>query len=252
MATEAIAETEKPLTLADLRIAARGPENGGILLGGWSVDSGKPLLAPLQEMADDIAKWFKPEQKWRLTEVKTSYINDQRIKQSLATQRHPFDGVKVVKALGKQPDQFTPTFLFEADNPPMTTIARRGSQRLKGVNLGKVFRHEFRRFNVTFYPEIKNADVSPEKIGSIYPLEQASKELSSPYYLYSVTVSPSQREADQEMWTADKKSGQKKDSEPLRSLTVMVLARDLGDYLHLQVTKARRLDEKFKKKFPLK
>lgn len=80
---------ERPLTLADIRVAAKHPGNQGILSGGWSADSGQPLIAPLQEMADDIVKWLNPAQGWKLVEVHTGFISLKRIEQSSVDPSNP-------------------------------------------------------------------------------------------------------------------------------------------------------------------
>lgn len=244
-------EITTPLTLADLRIAAHYPNNKGVLMGRWSADSEKPLDAPLQEMAVDIVQWFNPQQNWELVGVTVSFMSRQRMEESSMARRGPMDSAKTMIAKVKEPDKFTSSFHFQADDPPMTTLARRGRQSLKGVNIPKVFRPDFKRDNVIVSIDPEGADtvdVLPEKIGSIYPLKQALKELSSPYYLVGTII---QSVIDQNVRWTDQEPKEEKHPEPFSSLAVIVYAQDLGDYLAKEESEVRRLHRQFNRKFPL-
>lgn len=234
MATEII-------TLGDIRAAAKVSD--GIRTGGWeSGDPNKPLIEPLQKMADDIIKWFNPDQGWRLTEVRTGFISRQRWDESMGETLS-----KKIIVNKKEPDQFTPTFHFEAEKPPMRT---RGLMRRREVfDFPQVFVPYFSG-RVDFYSEW-SANVGAGHIGEVYPLEQALKELSSPYYLVGAMVSVASRHPGPSTIIEvrqQKEAGIK--PEPARGLTVMVFTRDLMDQTSLDINNLRRIQRQLNKKFP--
>lgn len=232
--------TTERVTLGDIRAVAKASD--GILLGGWTPGNpNNPLVAPLQEMADDIAKWFNPNQGWHLAEVSTGFINFRRIEESLETA-----GEVRIKAKKKEPDQFTPHFHFDAENPPMRSrglIIKRSE-----LDFPRVFAPEFRD-RVEVWRE-GSANVFPGHIGSVYPLEQALKELSSPYYLVGATVTVNRRGVSEYIWASVEERKTKLPLEPATSLAVMVIMRDLMDYTRLEVNSLRRNQRQLDKKFP--
>lgn len=233
MATERV-------TLGDIRAVAKVSD--GILLGGWTPGTpNNPLVAPLQEMADDIAKWFNPNQGWHLADVRTGFISLHRMAESV-------DESSVVKFRAKkqEPDKFTPFFHFDAENPPMRT---RGIVRRKAeLDFPQVFAPDFRD-RVDVWRE-GSANVFPGHIGSVYPLEQALKELSSPYYLVGTTVTVNRRGVSEHIWASAEERKTRPPLEPATSLAVMVIMRDLIDYTRLEVNSLRRIQKQLDRKFP--
>lgn len=230
-------------TLWDVRAAAKSAD--GIRIGNLEVTSDHPLLMePFQEMADDITGWFDPRQGWHVIGVNWGLINLKRIEQSITP-----DSVARLIAKRQEPDQFTPVFHFDAENPPMT---RGWFGRQKELNFPHVFDPKFEdRVHGSGADrwQIYSADVSPDKIGSVYPLEQALKELSSPYYLVGTTVSVNQRNIGSYLFAPEEKRKQMK-LEPATSLAVMVFMRDLPDYTRLEVNRLRRLQRQMDKLLP--
>lgn len=223
--------TEK-LTLGDIRAAAMTTD--GIRIGGWQVEDETPLVEPFQEMADDIADWFNPLQGWKLTEVRFGLINLKRIEQSSVAYGGPHDGEAVFKARVETPDTFTPAFHFEAENPPLKGNFFRSEKRLF---LPEVLTPEMRARSSQAFWMLTGIDVGrPVKIGSVYPLEQALKELSSPYYLGGVRLT-----------TRGANNG----------IAIMVFMYDLIDYVRLETKRIRGeanrfsgIGRKLNKKFP--
>lgn len=231
---------ERALTLADIRAAVKHPGSNGILSGGWKADSGQPLFPPLQEMADDIAKWLNPVQGWKLVEVRTGFINLKRIEKSFSIPA----AVKRVVAKREEPDKFTPFFHFDAENPP---IVRSLLRKVKGIDFPQVFVPEFKdRVNIWCDG---NANVFPNKIGSTYSLEQAKRELTSPYFLVGATVSLNYRETADRMFGVHAEKPRTYD--PPKSLAVIVFMQDLADYLRLEELKIRRIRRHLDKTFPI-
>lgn len=203
--------TEKEPTLRDMRDAAKAAK--GVLIGGWRSPDQTPLLKPLQEMADDIISWLNPSQGWHLVEVVTGFINPLRIAESVDTE----SPVKI-KARKYSPDQFTPAFDFAAERPPTKKTGL--VKRREVLDFPRVFDHRFRdRVDIAYYT---GANVYPDHIGPIYPLQQALKELSSPYYLVGATVNVNYRDG----------------------LTVMVYSRDLIDQVRVEINRLRRAQRK--------
>lgn len=234
MATEIV-------TLGDIRAAVKVSD--GIRIGGWEPgDPDKPLAEPLQEMADDIIKWFNPDQGWRLTEVRTGFISRQRMAESA---EETLSKRMIVNK--REPDQFTPNFHFEAETPPTKTV---GILRKRVIfDFPHVFTPDFKD-RVDIWRE-GAANIKAAHIGQVYPLEQAVRELSSPYYLVGATVNIASRhpgpssiiEARQQQEAGIK-------PEPARGLTVMVYMRDLMDETRIEINNLRRLQRQLDKKFP--
>jgi hypothetical protein len=234
MATERV-------TLGDIRAVAKIAD--GIRIGGWvQGDPNNPLPEAFQEMADDITKWFNPDQGWQLAEVRTGFISPQRMAESVTE-----DSVIKFRAKAQLPDQFTPVFKFQAERPPM---------RAKGI----VRRSEILDFPQVFAPDFRervdiwrdgSADVTAPHIGQIYPLEQALKVLSSPYYLVGATISLSSRQpVPSTVFELQRQREASIKPEAPRDLTIMVYARDLMDYTRLEVNKLRRIQRQLDRKFP--
>lgn len=234
MATERV-------TLGDIRAAAKVSD--GIRIGGWEPgDSNNPLVEPLQEMADDIAKWLNPVQGWHLVEVRTGFISPQRMAESV-------DESSVVKFRAKkqEADQFTPVFHFTAERPPMRT---KGLVRRREVlDFPQVFAADFRD-RVNIWRE-GSADVHAAHIGQVYPLEQALKEVSNPYYLVGATVSVNSRQhAPSTVFELRQQREAGIKPEPPKELTVMIYMRDLMDHTKLEINRLRRIQRQLDKKFP--
>lgn len=199
-------------------------------------------------MADDIAKWFNPNQGWHLADVRTGLINLKRIEESSVVQVGPHEGevYRQFKAKIEEPDKFTPFFHFDAENPPMRSrgIVRRRAE----LDFPQVFAPEFRD-RVEVWRE-GSANVFPGHIGSVYPLEQALKELSSPYYLVGTTVTVNKRGVSEHIWASAEERRTRPPLEPATSLAVMVIMRDLMDYTRLEVNSLRRIQRQLDRKFP--
>lgn len=234
MATERV-------TLGDLRAVAKVSD--GIRIGGWTPgDPNNPLVEPLQEMADDITKWLNPDQGWHLAEVRTGFISPQRMAESV-------DESSVVKFRAKkqEADQFTLVFHFTAERPTMRT---RGLVRGREVlDFPQVFTPDFRD-RVNIWRE-GSADVYAAHIGQVYPLEQALKEVSSPYYLVGATISVNSR---QHVPSTVFELRQQREAgikpEAPKELAVMVYMRDLMDQTRLEANRLRRIQRQLDKKFP--
>lgn len=242
-------------TLGDIRAIAKTTE--GIRLGGWVAgDPHNVLPESLREMADDILTWFNSAQGWSLTEVRTGFINIQRIAASMEVTGGPEDGVPVARARIQQPDQFPVVFQFKAEKPPMK---KRGFvKRREILDLKEVFATNFRAgvSDRRYYDRDPiSVDLMPEKVGSVYPLDQAMKELSSPYYLLGVNISVTggSEHADYlyNLQFAHLRGHVKPaDPGPMKNLKVMVYARDLMDYIRIEINGLRRVQRQLDKKFP--
>lgn len=234
-------------TLADIRAVAKAAD--GIRMGDWTTgDPNNPLPEPLQEMADDIAKWFNPNQKWHLVDVRTGFINSKRIEESSVVKVGPHEGEvhRQFKTKIEEPDKFTPIFHFDAKNPPLRSsgIVRRRAE----LDFPQVFAPKFRdRVGVW---RKGSANVFPDHIGSVYLLAQALKEPSSPYYLVGATVTVNRRGVSEHTWIFEEERKTKPPLEPATSLVVMVLMRDLVDYTRLEVNRLRRVQRQLDRKFP--
>ena len=184
-------------------------------MGGLDVSNLKESLPTfLQEMVDDVSLWFKHSQRWRLVDLSTGFINRERVRQALGqdTQKKK-----------TEPDQFSLVLHFDSDSPPMT----RGWFRSPRVNFPQVFSPDL---DVEYHPwSVKGADVFPNKVGPVFPLKRALKELTSPYYLLGSTVYLNKRAPFE-----DKKGEQPK------SLMAIIYTSDLVDYLRLEEAKIRQ------------
>lgn len=234
MATERV-------TLGDIRAVAKVSD--GIRIGGWTPgDPNNPLPEALQEMADDITKWLNPTQGWKLAEVRTGFISPQRMAESVTE-----SSVVKFRAKKQEADQFTPVFQFQAERPPMRT--RGLVRRREMLDFPEVFASDFRD-RVNIWRE-GSADVHAAHIGQMYPLEQALKELSSPYYLVGATISLSSRQhAPSTVFELQRQREAGIKPEPPKDLTVMIYARDLMDHTKLEVNRLRRIQRQLDKKFP--
>lgn len=229
------------VTLGDIRAAAKQAD--GVRTGGWSSSDPIPLAEALQEMADDILKWFNPNQGWKLVGVSTGFISPQRLSESF--DREELARSVVVKQT--KPDRFTPTFHFDANNPPLTK-GLLGKFRV--FDFPQVFTPELRdRVHIT---DLDQASVHADKIGAVLPLDKALEELSSPYYLIGVNVSSNIRDSSSFIsWGGGKTKENTKNPASSRSLLVMVFMEDLLDFAKMEINRLRRAQSKLEKKFPL-
>lgn len=242
MATERV-ET-RLVTLRDTRGAK---VVGEILAGGWELGEQKPLLEPLQAMADDIVQWFNPEQRWKFAGVRIGLINFGRIAEASVDPDRPEKESLMIKARREEPYKLTPVFHFVAERPPLRTKDLVGRQKV--LNLPAVFAPNFRD-RVEIWSE-GSADILIDHIGPVHRLEQALRELSSPYYLVRVTVVAKSRqhvsttafELVQQIETGIK-------PEPSKELEVIVYMRDLMDQIRLDANQLRRMQRQLGKKFP--
>lgn len=244
-----MATTVEGVTLGDFRAVAK--EAYGIRIGEWTPgDPNNPLIDGLQEMADDITGWFNPDQGWQLAEVRTGLISSQRMAESTR-----FGAVKL-QARREEPDQFTPVFHFQAERPPMRTTGL--LRRREALDLDQIFDPNFRA-NVGYKADYGSGpvgiDILPEKVGPVYPLAQALKELSSPYYLVGVTLHVAGGEeharylhALQVAHVPDQPQPEKPG--PMKHLNVVVYMRDLMDYTRFEANRLRRARRQLDNKFP--
>ncbi len=205
MATERV-------TSGDIRAAAK--VFGGLPMGVWTPgDPNNPLAEPLQEMADDIAKWLNPNQGWHLAEVFTGF----------------------------------PSFHFTAERPPIKTKGL--IRRSEVFNFPQVFTPDFRD-RVKIWGE-GNADVHAAHIGQVYPLEKALKEVSSPYFLVGATISVNSRQRVPGTVFEPRQEREVNIKPELpKELIVTVYMRDLMNQIRLEVNRLRRIQRELDKKFP--
>lgn len=219
----AIESTEKePLDLRDIRSMAKHPHQSGFLCN-W-VKGDAYLAQPFQEMAGDISMWFKQIQGWKLVEVSSNVINDN------------YTGNKGLH-LEPEPDRLTSTFYFQTENPPTKGLFFGFGREIDFENIFS----PFYEYKIQMLPESKRqlyseAKMSAKFIGSVYPLEQAIQDLSSPYFLETARVG-----------LKLKPMASNKQTSTLRVNVVLV---DLDDYLRLEVAKMRRIRAQLAKNFP--
>ncbi len=174
----------------DLRSVVRSPEYQGIIHGGWSAFGNQPLHPFLNEIADDIQAWLRPEQGWSLAHLNFGMINLQRIAQSSEGQRR-------LVAKMSEPYKIVPVLHFDATNPPLKRgFLGRGKPQL---DVAKVFQPRF--FSNRVYMEdtthaviyLPNDTRDAVNIGAVFTLARALKNMDCPYYLGGVTVSANRR-----------------------------------------------------------
>lgn len=211
-------ETEFGNPWGNLRMANKSLN--GMRLEHWaSNEPGYLLPEPLKEMALDMVHWFEPAQRWGLVSVSVGLINPGRVAESIIEPAEDADDL--VKSLVAQlknhepePDQFIPVFHFVGERAPVTNPLF-GTPKLK---FNRVFARDFEtRVRIS---NNYSADVYPDKIGAVLPLDAALNELSCPYYLVGTTVSQSSL-------------AQPDGSKYTNGLTVMVFMKDLVDYTQL-------------------
>lgn len=219
-------------SLAEFRAMVKSPEYSGMLIGSWSSRDNRPLVPLLKEIADDVARWFRPEQQWTLAGVNYGMISIPRIANSSASSTQEGENKPVLVAKRSEPDKFTPVFHFDSEHAPLT--GNRFSNRVgRKIHVYNIFSPDF-RYKHVLVKSLTDNIVFVDHVGPIKEIGKALEDLS-PYYLLGVQVSANHRYDPL--------------TESSRSISVMVHARDLGDHLKLEQLKFRRMSDRFEKKF---
>lgn len=193
-------EIPQDITLADIRKGTK--ESGeGYFQRFFAFDPNVTLPQPIQEMTKDILRLLNPDNVWSLIGFDTIFINH----------------------FPEEPDRFTPNFYFDAKCPPRTVSV---DGILRVVDLEDVFSYRSRKIVDVAG---QKADIHVEKIGSVYPLHQALKELNSPYYLVSTTAIIEASPQD------------------TPRLVVKAIMEDLLDFTSLEINRLRRAKRKLSK-----
>ncbi|MEK7617200.1 MAG: hypothetical protein AAB414_04040 [Patescibacteria group bacterium] len=261
---------ERTVTFADLRSLARQPRMGTFEAKCLGEGLDQPLITPLRQMADDIATWFNPAQGWKLVEVDFSFISPSRTSMALKAIEQltapktegrfkPLaDLINKAKGAvrflnsfghhaktvpsaptGNKPeiDFLDLVFHFDAENPPLTPAGRK-------LNLTSIFSSDLTNVKREVRRKEGNVFVYPERVGSIYPLDTAQRELTSPYFLVAGRARVTS--VVNRLWDFGSRHGE---YDPKRSIAVLVFTEDLGDYLRAQEAQ-EGLVEQFNQMFP--
>lgn len=246
----------KTQTFKEFRDAAKN--NQGVFMVGWmATDSASPLIRPFQEMADDIQKWFRPEQGWKLTELRIGFANNKRfdeawemgiiehdlLRTTLGNKDKTQALIELLEDLGtagkirdEEPDKLMSFFTFEAEHPP---LKKGWLRKTPEFDFPKVFAPNFRDKIEWWKMGGNGIDAPVDSIGPVHILEQALAELTSPYYLVGANIAAKSREhIPTTVYEARAQAG--KQLEPSRDLVVTVYMDDLDDYMKLEINKLRR------------
>lgn len=233
--------------LETTRRFAKSPEGKGIRIGCLiPSDLENPGFEVYKQMAQDIQSWFDPKQGWHLSEITTGFINLKRMEESSAQGK-----IARIKAKKDQPDQFTLTFHFDSENPPITgkILGPKKLNLYRAMLGGSLYDGVAVHFDLAGRYELESATVFPTHIGPVYQLDKAVDKMSSPYFLKGgVRVNANRRaKEDESLWLEIKNNP--KNSEPATSLSVFVIMQDLGDYLQIQKKKAEENVKRFNEAF---
>ena len=154
------------------------------------------LSEPFINMGNDVLRFLSPESQWSLNEFGGTLIG--------ATKTEPgrVEADFVFKPQYALPEDFSQTFSY--------AYIRRGNVEVNG----------------------QTATIHAERIGCVYPLEQALNTLSSPFYLLRTEA-----KVDQALDTT-------------RKVAVKTTLVDLAEYNRLQINSGRRIARALERRFP--
>lgn len=207
----------------------------------------------LLDMANDITGWFNPNQGWEPQLVQGSIISLNKIANASTVQGGPNDGAPTFRAKIDDPDKHIAAFSFQAKEPPLT---RGWFGKSRKADLLRAFSPSYAS-QFTFKDKAKmwreeSIDVHPDKIGPIYPLEQAVEKLTNPFYLVLTTVSLHAQDTGGYYSHLLRSSAEKPVAPNIpTNLLVVVITKDLAGYLRLEESRLRELRKKVEDRFAL-